>query len=113
MVNKQIEESILEAKNTLNQTEQLGELSYNIADGILYNLKAFVHDEAIRKRISDFEEKLLKDFSKKIIEARGKLDNYDPLLAWKSGVGFYMELRQWKTLEMLTFWDKLVKTNEL
>jgi len=112
-VSKQISDSITEAKAALDQVEELGKTSYDICDGMLNNIKAFVHDDAVWKKINDHEEKIHKDFKKRLDDARAKLKDRDPIYAWNDGLKFYMELRHWKSLEMLSFWDKLSKEHDI
>lgn len=110
--NQYIGEKIKEAADTLNQAVQLGETAYNIADGTLNNLKAFIHDEKIWTDINHFEQKLHNEFQKKMGEARVKLKDNDPFFKWREGMKYYMDLRQWRTIEMITYWDKLSKDHK-
>jgi hypothetical protein len=113
MTSEFILSSIKEAANYLNKTEEIGEVGFNQCEGILGNLKSFIHDEIIWKKISEKEEKVYKEFQKKSNEAKVKLKDVDSLLQWNEGAKYYMTLRQWKCNEMLTFWDKLSKDYDL
>lgn len=113
MVNKSVEEGIMEAKDILDKVEQIGDVAYNICDGILSNLKVFVHDDKIMDEINGFEAKVIKQYNIKKKEFVEKLKAKDPLYQWQDGLKCYMELRQWKSMEMLSFWDRLSKRNEI
>ena len=113
MANKEITDSLLEAKDALDRANELGRIAYDICDGILLNIKAFIHDEDIWKEVNEHEMKLHKEFQKRIGEAREKLKTKDPLYAWNDGLQYFMELRHWKSLEMLNFMDKLSKEHDL
>ena len=106
MVSKQISDSIKEAKEALDQVETIGRTAYDLCDGILNNIKGFVHYDIVWKKINDHEERVHRDFKKRTEIARVKLKDLDPLYAWNDGMKFFMELRHWKSLEMLNFWDK-------
>ena len=107
-----VKESLAEAKNCLNQAEEAGVMAYNLCDGILTNIKGFVHEDVTWMKINEHEQKVHEEFQKRLSDARKKLDGIDPLFAWDKGMKQYLSLRQWKSLEMLNFYDKLVKTNE-
>lgn len=113
MVSKPVNDSINDAKAALDQVETLGKTAYDICDGILTNVKALVHDDGAWDKINKYEEKVHKEFKGKIEKAREKLKNVDPLYAWNDGLNYYMELRHWKSLEMLSFWDKLSKEYDI
>lgn len=110
--NQYIQEKIHEAADAMDQAVQIGETAYNLADGILSNLKAFIHDEKIWADLSRFEQKLNLQVQQKIEEARAKLKNSDPFLKWRDGLKYSMDLRKWKTLELITYWDKLAKEHK-
>jgi len=117
MTNKIILEGIAEASNYLNEVEGLPleqrKTVFDLADGVLVNIKAFVSNGEAWKRINDFETKTHMEFSKRLNETRGKLKDEDPLVQWQTGLEFMMDLRLWKTREMLQFWDKLTKEYDL
>jgi hypothetical protein len=110
--NTYIEEKVKEAADTMDQAVQIGETAYNLADGILSNLKAFVHDEKIWADLTRFEQKIHTEFQKKIDESRIKLKDADPFFKWRDGMKYYMDLRKWKTLEIIGYWDKLSKDHK-
>lgn len=113
MVSQMMEKSINDAKAAVDTAEQLGRTAFDIADGILTNSKAFVHDDVVWKKINEHEEKVHKEFTKRIDKARKELEGGDPLYAWEDGMEYYLKLRRWKTLEMLSFWDQLSKDHDL
>lgn len=108
-----ITESITEAKNALDNIEQLGETGFNICDGVLMNIKAFVHDQDIWDNINEKEKQVHIEFQKQLEEARKKLKDMDPMFSWQKGMTQYMKLRQWKSMELISFFDKLNKEHEL
>lgn len=112
MANENITKAINEASGYIEQVEQLGVMGLNMADGILNNCRSFVHDPVMKKKISDHEEKIFTDFQKKIDEARKELKDSDPLFSWQDGMSYYMNMRLWKTQEMLSFWDKINNERE-
>jgi hypothetical protein len=107
-----INEKIKEAADAINQAPQLGEAAYNIADGILGNLKAFIHDDKLWENITVFEKKTHVLFGKKLQDAKKELATKDPLFQWRYGMKYYMDMRHWKSLELLTYWDTLVKEHK-
>ena len=113
MTSKIINDGILEASNYLNEVEGLPleqrKAVFDLADGVLVNIKAFVSNPEAWKKINDFEDKTFKKFAERLEEARSKLDNTDSLTQWQDGMAFMMDLRMWKTRETLAFWDKLSK----
>lgn len=113
MTNKTIEEYINAAKTMLDQAVNEGIPAYNMCDGILLNIKGFIHDEVVWDRIRKHEEKLHKEFNKKVDEARGKLKDVDPIFSWSNGMEYMLKLRQWKSGQMLNFYDLLNKEYDL
>ena len=117
MVSKPINDGIVEAGNILNEVEGVAleqrKTLFDLADGILTNIKAFVGDPEAWKKINDKEERIHKEFTKRLNDARERLKTKDPLYQWQDGLSFMMELRMWKTREMLAFWDKLTKDYDL
>ena len=107
-----VKESLAEAKNCLNQSEEAGVMAYNLCDGILTNIKGFVHEDVVWAKINEHEQHVHQEFQKRLVDSRSKLKDDDPLFAWDKGLRQYLALRQWKSLEMLNFYDKLVKSNE-
>jgi hypothetical protein len=113
MTSEFILSSIKTAKEYLDKVGDIGEMGFNQCDGILSNLKSFIHDEVIWRKIQEKEEKVYKEFQKKTNEAKTKLKDIDSLLQWNEGARYYAELRQWKSIELLSFWDKLSKEYDL
>jgi len=113
MTSEFILKNIKTAKEWLDKVGEIGETGFNQCDGILENLKAFIHDEVIWKKVQEKEEKIYKEFQKKSNEAKIKLKEVDSLLQWNEGARYYMELRHWKSMELLSFWDKLSKEYDL
>lgn len=110
MANKKLEESIVEAKEALDSVEQLGRMAYDLCDGILNNNKALVHDEKVFQKIQEKEKQVYDAYQKKIADARLKLKDIDPYYQWDEGLDYYMKLRHWKSMEMISFWDRLIKS---
>lgn len=113
MVSENISQGITEAKNLIDQAPTSGKIAYDLADGILTNNKAFIHDQKVWDEITAFEQKVHIEFAKKIKEAREKIKQKDPFFQWQDGMKFYLELRQWKTMEMISFWDNLSKQYDI
>jgi hypothetical protein len=117
MTSKIIIDGIIEASNYLNEVEGLPleqrKTLFDLADGVLVNIKAFVSDAEAWKKINEYEEKTHREFTKRLNDTRGKLKNEDPLVQWQTGLEYMMELRLWKSREMLAFWDKVTKDYEL
>jgi len=117
MTSKIINDGIIEASNYLNEVEGLPleqrKPVFDLADGVLVNIKAFVSNPEAWKKINDYEERTHKEFTRRLNDTRGKLKDMDPLIQWQSGMGYMMELRLWKTREMIAFWDKLSKEHDL
>lgn len=113
MVSKRIEESINDAKEALDNIDSLGRTAFDICDGILTNNKALVHDEIANKKIAEKEQKVYDEYQKRVREARVKLKNSDPYYQWDEGLEYYMKLRRWKSMEMISFWDKLSKEHDI
>jgi len=113
MTNEWIVEQLKIAKEALDRVPQLGEDGYNICDGILTNLKTFVTEDEVYKKIIAFEDKLFRDFKRKEREAREKLKGIDYLTSFSLGRNFYISLRQWKSTELLNLWTRLSKDYDL
>jgi len=117
MTNKIILDGITEASNYLNEIEGLPleqrKTVFDLADGVLVNIKAFVSNKDAWKKINEYEEKIHQEFSKRLAETRQKLKEDDPLIQWQNGLSYMMDLRLWKTREMLAFWDKITKEYDL
>jgi len=107
MANKNISESLDEAKEYLNGVEELGEASINIADRILDSCKCFIHPPHL-KEYEDFMVKLDAEFDMKLKEA--KQDNEketDSYLKYFNMAQFIINLRIGKTQRMINFLDRL------
>jgi hypothetical protein len=113
MTNEWIMTQIQTAKECLDNVQEIGEAGFNMCDGILSNLKTFVTEESIWNTITAFEEKLYKDFRKKENEARVKLKDIDSLVQFNTGETYYINLRKWKSQELLNLWTKLSKDYDL
>jgi len=117
MTSKIINDGIIEASNYLNEVEGLPleqrKAVFDLADGVLVNIKAFVSNPEAWKKINEYEERTHREFTKRLNETRSKLKDKDPLYQWQDGMAFMMELRLWKTREMIAFWDKLSKEYDL
>jgi len=117
MTNKIILDSLAEVNSYLNEVEGLPleqrKTLFDLADGVLVNVKAFVSNAEAWQKINEYEEKTHKEFNKRLAETRQKLKDEDPLIKWQNGLSYMMDLRLWKTREMLAFWDKLTKEFDL
>jgi len=113
MANEWFSEEIKKAKEILDQAPEKGEIANNVCDGILFNLKAFITDEKIYETVDRFEQKVNSDFRQKEIEARSKLKGKDQLTNFNIGIKYYMDLRNWRSAELLNMWNRLVKDTEL
>lgn len=117
MTNKIILDGITEASNYLNEVEGIPleqrKTLFDLADGVLVNIKAFVSNEEVWKKINDYEVKTHKEFIKRLNDTRAKLKDDDPLTQWQNGLSYMMDLRLWKTREMLAFWDRITKQHDL
>ena len=107
MANKNIEESLSEAKNYLNGVETDGEASINIADRILGSCKVFVHPPHL-KDLLDYEQKINIDFEEKWNEAKQKnMKEKDDSLKYYNLAQFFINLRIAKTMDWINFLDRL------
>lgn len=113
MTNEWISDQLKIAKEGLDKVTEIGEVGYNICDGILGNLKSFITDPTIYETVTKFEEKLYKDFKQKEIDARLKLKDIDALTSFNAGLQYYNNLRRWRSTELLNMWTRLVKDAEL
>jgi hypothetical protein len=113
MVSEEIKKSIKEAKTALDSIDTLGETSYDICDGILLNIKAFIHDPEIKKLIDEHETKTFQEFRNRYDKAAKELQNKGPMANWREAADRYIKLRHWKSLEMLSFYDKLSKEHDI
>ena len=112
MANPNITDSIEKAKAWIEQLDKEGVNALNMADGILHNAKAFVHDPKIKEQIMTHESKIFTDFSKKMLEARKELDKSDLIFRTNDEANYELTLKLWKTQEMLAFWDSINKKIE-
>jgi len=107
MANKNIEESINEAKNYLNGVEADGEVSINIADRILGSCKSFVHPPH-NKELEDYEKKLEVEFDNKLAEAKKLNDKEkDTYLKYLNMAQYVINLRLEKTQRHINFLDRI------
>ena len=117
MTNKLIFDNIVRVETLLNEVEGLAfterEPVFDMADGILTNNKAFVSNEEAWKKINDYEMKVHMEFNKKLNESRAKLKEIDPIYQWQKGLESTMNLRLWKSRELLALWDKITKDYDI
>ena len=113
MSNEYIIDSIASAKNSLDSLDQMGEIAFDMCDGSLMNIKAFIHDEAIKQKIIEKEKSVNQEFQKRMNKANQDLNTKGPLYAWRDGMKKYYKLRHWQSLEMLNFYDKLCREHDL
>ena len=113
MSNEYIIDSIASAKNSLDNLEQLGETAFDMCDGSLMNIKAFIHDESIKHKILDKEKQVNLEFQKRMEKTNEELKAKGPLYAWRDGMKKYYKLRHWRSLELLNFYDKLCREHDL
>jgi len=109
MSNKQIAENLGKAEDALNRLNELGEDAFNICDGILHNCKVHIDDAALWEKVHKKESLIVAEFNKRRSEANKKLSGKEPFYAWGDSMNYYLQLREWKSLEMLSFWTKLNK----
>lgn len=109
MSNKQVTENLGKAEDALNNLNELGETAFDICDGILDNCKVHINDVMLWEQVSKKEKEVTDEFKKRRQDATKQLAGKDPFYAWSDGMKFYLELRKWKSLEMLSFWTKLNK----
>jgi len=117
MANKTFEKGLNEASDLLNEIEGLPleqrKTVFDIIDGILSNMSVFVTDPEAWKKIKEKEEKVHKEFSNKLAQTRSALKEKDPLYQWQEGLSYMMDLRMWKSKEMLAFWNDLAHGKEI
>jgi len=113
MVSKRVTESLTNAKSALDTLKENGELAFDICDGILTNIKGFVHDEIVWGKINKHEEKVHQEFQRRLKKANEELKQRPPMDTFNEGMERYLNLRHWKSLEMLNFYDKLSKEHEI
>ena len=116
LVSHIVKESIAEAKSWIDRKDSPDTdpvICFNMVDGILSNLKSFVHDQDVWLKIEQFEQQIHKDFQTRLNEARSNLEQEDPMFAWSKGLRFYIDLRTWKSQELLSFYDKLSKEHDI
>ena len=113
MKSRRVEDSITNAKAALDSVEQNGELAYDICDGILTNIKAFIHSPEIWDKINKHENSVHQEFTRRLNKANEELKQKPPMEIWQDGMSKYMKLRHWKSLEMLNFFDKLSKEYDI
>ena len=65
------------------------------------------------KKINEHENNVHKEFGLRLSKARSDLKDEDPMFSWQKGMERYMKLRHWKSLEMLSFFDKLSKEYDI
>ena len=116
MVSQIVKDSIAEAKSWFDQKDNPESnpfVCFNMVDGILSNLKSFIHDKDVWEKITLFEEGIHQTFQGKMKEARDALSQDDPLFAWEKGSRYTIELRTWKSGELLKFYDRLSKEHDI
>jgi len=110
MSNKRIEDNLVKAEQALNSVRELGEDAFDICDGVLENCKIHVDNKEVWEKVHKKEIEVIQEYKKRKNEASRKLAGKDPFYAWGDSMNYYLELRKWKSLEMLGFWNKLNKT---
>jgi len=107
MANKNITDSLEEAKHYLNSVEELGEAGINIADRITDSCKCFIHQPQL-KDYEDFVKKIDAEFDLKLREAKGENEKEkDSYLKYFNMAQFIINLRIGKTQRMINFLDNL------
>lgn len=107
MANKNIEESLEEAKNYINNLE--GEADINIADRILNSCKSFLH-QPHTKEFDDYDKKITTELEQKLDEAKEKNDKEkDSFMKYYNMAQYYITLRLEKTQRMINYLDALNK----
>ncbi|RLF35430.1 MAG: hypothetical protein DRN08_03065 [Thermoplasmata archaeon] len=107
MVSSIVENTLLNIKNLLDSGE------YDACDRMLQDLKAFVHDPKVLDLIVEHVQKVQQEWQQKINEAKQKLEGLNALDHWEEGASYMLELRHWKTLEMLSFWNHITKQYDI
>jgi len=111
MSNEQVKNNLIKAEEALNSINELGETSFDICDGILDNCKIHINDQVIWDKVHKKERVVTEEYQKRKTEFAKKLKDQDPFYAWGDGMHYYLELRKWKSMEMLSFWNTLSKQN--
>jgi len=107
MANKNITESLEEAKQYLNSVEELGEAGINIADRVIDSCKCFIHQPQL-KEYEDFSSKIDTEFDIKLKEAKDENDKEtDSYLKYFNMAQFIINLRIGRTQRMINFLDRL------
>ena len=109
MSNKQVTENLSKAEDALNSLNELGETAFDICDGVIDNCKIHIDDSTLWDKVHKKEKEITDEFKKRKNDAVKKLSGKDPFYAWGDGMHFYLELRKWKSMEMLSFWTKVNK----
>lgn len=106
-MNKDISESLSQAKEYLNGVETDGEVSIDIADRILGSCKCFIHPPH-SKDFDEFNGKIDAEFEMKMKEAKdANSKEKDTYLKYLNMAQFVINLRLEKTQRMINFLDKL------
>ena len=113
MANKPAVDNINEAKNALNQYPSIGEVAFDMCDGILNNIKAFIHTEDAWKELFAHEKKVNQEYTKRIADLNAELKDRPPMDVFKEATELYIKARAWKSTEMLNFYDMLTKKYDL
>jgi len=107
MPNKEITESLADAKKYLNDMESMGEASVDIADRILGSCRSFIH----QPQTKDFEEflnKVAAEFEMKLKEAKTLNDQEkDTSLKYYNLAQYVLNLRLEKTQRVMNYLDRL------
>jgi len=106
-LNKDISESLSQAKEYLNGVEVDGEVSIDIADRILGSCKCFIH-QPHSKDFDDFNNKINAEFDLKLREAKeANSKEKDTYFKYFNMAQFVITLRLERTQRMINFLDKL------
>ena len=106
-MNKDISESLSQAKEYLNGVETDGDVSIDIADRILGSCKCFIH-QPHTKEFDEFATKINVEFEQKLREAKEKNSKEkDTYFKYLNMAQFLINLRLERTQRMINYLDNL------
>ena len=113
MVSNHVEENINDAREAINQYPAIGEAAFDLCDGILNNIKGFIHVDKEWEDLFDHEKKVNIEYAKRINIINNELKEKPPMDIYKETKDRYIRARAWRSTEMLNFYDMLAKKYDI
>jgi len=118
MVSDPVNERMKEAGAYLDEAEKLGDIpetlpAFIACDGILDNIKIFIHNEKAWEEINRKEQELNTMFKKEFKEKIEKIKHEDEYMRFLKMRKIEIQIMRWKCKQRLGFYDFLTKKYDI